>query len=99
MFIGMRGALVKRRGSASRCASFMVATALTTPAQQHQIARDDLSTIFLFSALLIFPARGLEAALNIDFGSFLHVLANNLSQPLPGHYVVPLRAVLPLAAF
>src|SRR6476620_7169356 len=75
------------------------ATALTAPAQQYKIAGDDLSAVFLFSALLVFPARCLQPPFNIDFGSLFHVLANDLRQPLPSHNVVPFRAVLPFAGF
>src|SRR5579862_5862908 len=77
----------------------MIATAaFTATAQQNQIAGDDFCTVLLFSALLVFPAGGLEPAFDVDLGSLLYILANNFSQPLPGDNVVPFRAILPFTA-
>src|SRR5579871_7032254 len=77
----------------------MVSAAFTPPAQQYQIARDDLSAVFLFSALLVFPTRCLQSPFNINLRSLFNVLADDLRQTLPRHYVVPFRAVLPFAGF
>src|ERR1044071_1430437 len=93
----MWGALVKGCRSTSRRPSFMVAATFAAATQQNQVACDNLSAVLFFAALFVFPTRSLEPAFNIDLGSLLHVLAHDLRQPLPGHNVVPLCPVLPLA--
>src|SRR6476469_3112912 len=95
----MRAALIKRCSGSARRTRFMVSAALSAPTEQYQIAGNDLSAVFLFSALLVFPARGLQPPLNVNLGSLFHILADDLRQPLPGHNVVPFRAVLPFACF
>src|SRR6185312_2834446 len=86
-------------GSTARGAAFTHVAAIATAAEQNQVLGNDFSAIFLFAALLIFPTRGLQAAFNVELGTFLDVLANDFSQPLPGDNVMPFGAVLPFAAF
>src|SRR6185312_14889437 len=93
----LRSALIKACGSTARGAAFTHVAAIATAAEQNQVLGNDFSAIFLFAALLIFPTRGLQAAFNVELGTFLVVLANDFSQPLPGDNVMPFGAVLPFA--
>src|SRR5262245_46718232 len=82
VFIGRRGSLIKAgtRSGATRSATFSVALAAAT--QQHQILSDNLRSVLLLAALLVFPTRSLKPAFNVNLGSLLHVFANDLRQPL-----------------
>src|SRR5208337_1625552 len=78
--------------------TLVVAAAVFPRAQQQQVAGDDFSAVFPLPALPILPACGLELTFDVHLGTFGDVLSNDLRQTLPGHDVVPLRPVLPLAA-
>src|SRR5262245_39407302 len=97
--VGMRRTLVKTRGRRCAAGGPALAVSLAPPAEQDQILGDDLRAVLLFAALLVFPARSLDSAFNVDLGAFLHVFADDLRQALPSHNVVPLGAVLPFAGF
>ena len=73
--------------------------ALAASTQQNQIAGHDFSHIFLLPRSLVVPRTRLQAALDVNLATLLQILPGNLRQALPQHYVVPLRAVLPLAGF
>src|SRR5207248_11711880 len=95
------GALVKviagssGGAAASRCA--LRITGFTAAAKQNKIVRNDLSLIFLLAGFFVVPRRSLQPPFDINLVTFLHVLAHNLRQPLPGHNVVPFGAILPFA--
>src|SRR5205085_11876106 len=74
------------------------AAALATAAEQYQVAGHHFGHIFFLAAGLVIPRTRLQAAFDINLAAFLQILARNLGETLPEHYVVPLGAVLPLAA-
>src|SRR5262249_28088388 len=98
-FLAGRGTLVETGTSRSSPRTAALSIALAASAQQHQVLSDNLRFVLLFTALLVFPARGLEPALDVNLGAFLHVLADDFRQALPGNDVVPFCPVLPLTRF
>src|SRR6185436_391208 len=76
-----------------------LARTLAPATEKHQIVSHDFRHVFLLSALLIFLVAGLKFAINVNLATLFQILAGDLCQPLPQHYVVPFGAVLPLAVF
>src|SRR5580693_1989976 len=98
---GLGRALVEVVAAASRGAArafFEVSTAFAASAEQDQVAGYHFGHVFLLAAGLIVPGTGLQAAFDVHLAALLEILARNLGQPLPEHYVVPLGTVLPFAA-
>src|SRR6185437_1179199 len=75
-----------------------IASTFAASSEKNQIAGDNFGHIFFLSAGLIVPGAGLQAAFDIDLAALLQIFSGDLRQPLPEHNVVPLGAVLPLAA-
>jgi len=73
----------------------LVAATIFSRAEQEQIAGDDFRAVFPLPTLPVFPARGLNLSLDIEFGAFGNVLPNDLRQTLLGHDAVPLGPLLP----
>src|SRR5205085_9637382 len=86
-----------RRGRASRtvaAARFAVAFAI----EHLQLAVDDLGAIALLAGLLVLPAIGADRALDVDQRALAQILPADFGQAGPGDDVVPLGALLLLAA-
>ena len=63
-----------------------------TRAKQYEVAGHYLRAVLLFSALAIFPARGLQSALDVNLGARADIFPHDLGKALPRQNVVPLRA-------
>src|SRR5690349_9191560 len=87
-----------RSGGAAAASGRRSFARLAPAAQQDQVLGHDLCLIVLLPVLVV-PGAGLQPALDVNRAPFLQVLARDLRRALPGHDVVPLGAVLPLAVF
>src|SRR5580658_1620070 len=90
----------RRRGDSARAAGvFATTAAFATSAEQNQIVGDDLSPVHLLAGFFVIPGAGAQATLDVALAALFQILANDFSQLLEGHDVVPLGAVLPVAVF
>src|SRR6202034_3444937 len=87
-----------RRACTAGTAVVSTTAAFTASAEQDQVTRHHFGHIFLLAAGLVVPRSGLQAAFDVNLAALLQILARNLGQALPEHHIVPLGAVLPLAA-
>ena len=96
--VGCRGgALVEAcRGGAGGTA-VAAAGAFFAAREKGEFVDDDLGAILLLARLLVVPTAGLDLSLDVEFGAFLHVVANDLRGAGEGDQVVPFGAVLPIA--
>src|SRR5215467_9915722 len=78
--------------------SWLGSISLLSRAQDHQITDYNLSPVFLFCALPVFPTCSLEFAFDIQVRAFGYKLAHNLGKFPPDHDVVPFAAILEFAA-
>ena len=89
--------LFRLRPSAARAAKVST-TALAFTAEQDQVAAHNFGHVLLLAAGLVVPGVGLQAAFDVHFAALLQIFAGNFRQALPQNDIVPLGAVLPLAA-
>src|SRR5690348_16230488 len=87
-----------RSGGAAAASGRRSFARVAPAAQQDQVLGHDLCLVVLLPVLVV-PGAGLQASLNVNRAPFLQVLARDLGGALPGHDVMPLGAVLPLAVF
>src|SRR5262249_38484623 len=83
----------RRLGSLGNFARGARPRPVLSASEHHDVGCPDLGFVPLLPVLVL-PAPGLEAALNVDLLSFLQILAADLSELLPRHDVVPLGALL-----
>src|SRR5215472_16960631 len=76
----------------------MGSSSLLSRAHKHQVIGHNLSPVFLFCALPVFPTCSLEFSFDIKLRPFGYKLAHDLGKPAPDHNVVPFCAVLEFAA-
>src|SRR5215472_16855926 len=67
--------------------------------QQTDLIDDDLGAIGSLASLFVIPGTRRDASLDIELGALLDIVAKNLGASRITHKVVPLRPLLPLAAF
>src|SRR5579864_7632182 len=87
------------RRAAGAASGFSAAAALATSSQQNQVAADNLGHISFLAGGFVVPRARLQASLDVHLSTLLQILARDFRQTLPQHDIVPLGAVLPLAAF